>query len=275
MPIETRENEKEGHKMVVAGLDIGHRSVKLVILEDGRILSKKILNSAGETNVLARQILDQTVEEIGLQLSDIKFVTTTGGMGKNVSFSNLYRTVAHCLAKGVHALFPKARTIIDMGGETCNVVKLNEMGEIEDTQSNDKCAAGTGIFFEAMAKLLGTSLEEMGRLATEGEVQFEISSMCVMFAEQEVISHCHENPDISAEALSAGIHLSIAERVAGLAKRLGITEEIVLTGGVAKNAGFVKFLSQRIKATPKVAEDPQIVAAYGAALIGQERIKNS
>jgi predicted CoA-substrate-specific enzyme activase len=196
-------------------------------------------------------------------------------MGKNVSITNLYRTVAACLAKGVFSLFPKARTVIDMGGETCNVVKLSETGEIEDTQSNDKCAAGTGIFFEAMAKLLGTSLDQMGKWATHGEVQFEISSMCVMFAEQEVISHCHENPDISAEALSAGIHLSIAERVAGLAKRLGITDEVVLTGGVAKNPGFVKFLSERINTVPKVPEDPQIIAAYGAALIAEEKTKHT
>jgi len=260
--------------MAVAGIDIGHRSIKVVILEDGKILSKKILNSSEETNVLAKKILDQTVGEIGLAPSHLQFVTTTGGMGKNISFTNLYRTVAYCLAKGVHALFPGARTIIDMGGETCNVVKLNEMGEIEDTQSNDKCAAGTGIFFESMAKLLGVSLEEMGRWATKGKVQFEISSMCVMFAEQEVISHCHENPDISAEALSAGIHLSIAQRVAGLAKRLGIDDEVVLTGGVAKNPGFVKFLSERINTVPKVPEDPQIIAAFGAALTAEEKIKH-
>jgi predicted CoA-substrate-specific enzyme activase len=260
--------------MAVAGIDIGHRSIKLVIVENGKILSKKVLNSSEETNALAKKILDQTLGEIGLAPSHLEFITSTGGMGKNISFTNLYRTVAYCLAKGVHGLFPKARTIIDMGGETCNVVKLNERGEIEDTQSNDKCAAGTGIFFETMAKLLGTSLEDMGRWALKGDVQFEISSMCVMFAEQEVISHCHENPDISAEALSAGIHLSIAERVAGLAKRLGITEEVVVTGGVAKNPGFVKFLGERINALPKVPEDPQIVAAYGAALIAEERKKN-
>lgn len=260
--------------MAVAGMDVGHRSIKLVFVEDGKILSKKVLNSSEETNALARRALDQTIGEIGLDPSRLKFIATTGGMGKSVSFSNLYRTVAFCLAKGVYNLFPKARTIIDMGGETCNVIKLNETGEIEDTQSNDKCAAGTGIFFEAMAKLLGTSLDQMGKWATHGEVQFEISSMCVMFAEQEVISHCHENPDISAEALSAGIHLSIAERVAGLAKRLGITEEVVLTGGVAKNPGFVKFLSQRIKTIPKVPEDPQIMAAYGAAIVAGEKIRN-
>ncbi len=261
--------------MAVAGIDVGHRSIKLVIMENGEILSKKVLNSSEETNALAKRALDQTIEEIGFDPSRLKFIATTGGMGKGVSFSNLYRTVAYCLAKGVYSFFPRARTIIDMGGETCNVIKLNETGEIEDTQSNDKCAAGTGIFFEAMAKLLGTSLGEMGRWATKGKVEFEISSMCVMFAEQEVISHCHENPDISAEALSAGIHLSIAERVAGLAKRLGITEEVVLTGGVAKNPGFVKFLSQRINSIPKVPEDPQIMAAYGAAIIAYEKIRNS
>jgi len=258
--------------MAVVGIDVGHRSIKMVILEDGKILSQKILNTAGETNVLAKQLFDETVAEAELEPSRVRFITTTGGMGKSVAFTNLYRTVPYCLAKGVRALFPQARTIIDMGGETCNVIKLNKLGEIEDTQSNDKCAAGTGIFFEAMAKLLGTSLDHMGKLATQGDIQFEISSMCVVFAEQEVISHCHENPDISAEALAAGIHLSIAERVAGLAKRLGITEEIVLTGGVAKNMGFVKFLSQRIHALARVPADPQIIAAYGAALISQERI---
>lgn len=258
--------------MAVAGIDVGHRSIKLVVMEDEKILSKKTLNSSEEANSISKKILDQSIRETVRDASIIKFVTTTGVMGKSISFSNLYRTIPYCLAKGVSKLFPRARTIIDMGGETCNVVKLNDSGEIEDTQSNDKCAAGTGIFFEAMAKLLGTSLEEMGKWALNGEVKFEISSMCVMFAEQEVISHCHENPDISAEALSAGIHLSIAERVAGLAKRLGITEEVVLTGGVAKNLGFVKFFSERINCTPRIPDDPQIVSAFGAALIANENI---
>ena len=176
-----------------------------------------------------------------------------------------------CLARGVFEVFPKARTIIDLGGETCTVFKMDTDGLILDMQANDKCAAGTGIFFEAMANLLGVSIEEMGILATRGTKNFEISSMCVVFAEQEVISHAHENPDISAADLAASLHASIAARVAGLAKRLTIEDEVVLTGGCAKNPGYVKFMRERLKAEVKVPEDPQSIMAYGAALVAGEK----
>ena len=120
---------------------------------------------------------------------------------------------------------------------------------------------------EAMTKLLGTSIEQMGLLAAAGRKSFDISSMCVVFAEQEVISHAHENPDISAEDLAASLHASIAERVAGLAKRLGIETEVVLTGGCAKNPGYVRYISERLRAVVRVPKDPQVVTAYGAALL--------
>ena len=257
--------------MVTAGIDVGHRTSKLVLLKDGDIISNRVAENSDESTVIVESILNTSLKEADILLENIDFTVTTGAMGKSIPFSNLYRTSMACLARGVFEVFPKARTIIDLGGETCTVFKMDTDGLILDMQANDKCAAGTGIFFEAMANLLGVSIEEMGILATRGTKNFEISSMCVVFAEQEVISHAHENPDISAADLAASLHASIAARVAGLAKRLTIEDEVVLTGGCAKNPGYVKFMRERLKAEVKVPEDPQGIMAYGAALVAGEK----
>jgi len=220
--------------MVTSGIDIGHRTSKLVLLRDGVITGKHVVENSEDSTVIAEKLLKTGLKAANLGPDDIAYTVATGAMGKSIQSADLYRTSMACLARGVFEIFPMARTIIDLGGETCTVFKLDSDGRIVDMQANDKCAAGTGIFFEAMAKLLGVSIEEMGILATQGNKNFEISSMCVVFAEQEVISHAHENPDISAADLSASLHASIAARVAGLAKRLSIEETVVLTGGCAK-----------------------------------------
>ena len=257
--------------MVTSGIDVGHRTSKLVILNDRKIISQRVMENSDESTVIAERLLSSGLKEVDVRREDIDFTIATGAMGKGLKFVDMYRTSMACLARGVFDLFPEARTIIDLGGETCTVFKMGSGGVILDMQTNDKCAAGTGIFFEAMTKLLGVSIEEMGRLATEGTKNFEISSMCVVFAEQEVISHAHENPDISAADLAASLHASIAARVAGLAKRLTVEKDVVLTGGCAKNPGYVKFMQEILKMEVKVPPDPQGIMAYGAALIAGEK----
>lgn len=257
--------------MVTTGIDVGHRTSKLVILNDQKVISRRVMENSDESSVIAEKILSSGLKEVDIPREDIEFTIATGAMGKGLQFVDMYRTSMACLARGVFELFPEARTIIDLGGETCTVFKMGPEGVILDMQANDKCAAGTGIFFEAMAKLLGVSIEDMGRLATEGTKNFEISSMCVVFAEQEVISHAHENPDISAADLAASLHASIAARVAGLAKRLTVEKDVVLTGGCARNPGYVKYMQEILNMDVKVPEDPQGIMAYGAALIADER----
>jgi benzoyl-CoA reductase subunit D len=257
--------------MIVAGIDVGHRTTKLVILRDGDIIAGRVIANSDESSVTAQRIIDQTTGEIKIAPEDISFIVATGSMGKGVKFANLYRTSMACLARGVHEACPSARTVIDLGGETCNIIKINPDGAILDIQSNDKCAAGTGIFFESIARLLGLSIGDMGALAAQGQKTFSINSMCVVFAEQEVISQAHENPDISAADLAASFHASVAEGVAGLAKRLTLENDIALTGGCAINPGYVKYVSVALGSDVKMPEDPQLVTAYGAALSAAEK----
>lgn len=256
--------------MIAAGVDVGHRTTKVVLLEDGKILQENSLANSHEARVASRAILDDALRAAGRAPGDIGRLVATGAMGKEVDLASFYRPSMACLAKGVYRQFPGAKTVIDLGGETCNVLKIGDAGAVVDTQGNDKCAAGTGIFFEAMSKLLGTTLDGLGRLAVRGRKVFEISSMCVVFAEQEVISHAHENPDISAEDLAASLHASIADRVAGLAKRLGVEEDVILTGGCARNPGYVKHLSEKLEVAVRVPEKPELAAAFGAALLAEE-----
>ena len=170
-----------------------------------------------------------------------------------------------CHAKGAHWLFPSARTVIDIGAESSKVMRLNEDGGVEDFAGNDKCAAGTGIFLDTMAKAMEVPVEEAGELSLNYTEKARISSMCAVFAESEVVSHIHRGT--SRNDILAGIHESIADRVFGMSNRVGIKDDVVLTGGVALNIGMVKALEEKLERKIYVPEDPRITGALGAALI--------
>jgi len=261
--------------MKVAGIDVGSRTVKVVILEDSHVLSQSVVISADDAAMDAQRALDGTLEVSVLSQKDLECIVATGIGRKDVPFASKQKTAITCLARGVRSLFPGARTIIDMGAETCSVIKLDEREKVVDSVGHDRCAAGTGIFLETMAKLMQLSLDEMTNLSLLTEREAEISNTCAVFAEQEVVSHVHRDPPTPKSEIIAGIHASVAERVVGLCKRVGIKEDIVLTGGVAKNQGLVKKLEEKMRSKVMVPENPQIVAALGAALVARESILQS
>ena len=258
-------------KMKVAGIDVGSRTVKVVILEDSKILSQSAIIAADEAAVDAERALDEALKGPPvMSREDLEYIVVTGTGRKDVPFASKQRTSMTCLARGAYSLFPGARIIIDMGAETCTVIKLDERGRIMDSVGHDRCAAGTGIFLETMARLMQMSLDEMANLSLLAEREAEISNTCAVFAEQEVVSNIHRDPPTPKSEIIAGIHGSVAERIVGLCKRVGIKEDIVLTGGVAKNQGLVKKLEEKMGSKVKLPERPQIVAALGAALIARE-----
>ena len=129
--------------MVTAGIDVGHRTSKLVLLNDGAVISERVLDNSDESAVIAERVLNKGLKEVDIRQKDIDFTVATGAMGKGIAFADLYRTSMACLARGVFEIFPKARTVIDLGGETCTVFKMDSDGLILDMQANDKCAAGS------------------------------------------------------------------------------------------------------------------------------------
>ncbi|MDP2645642.1 MAG: acyl-CoA dehydratase activase [Desulfobacterales bacterium] len=255
--------------MVSVGIDVGTGSIKVLVLDGDRILSKVKQISDVEEEIAIRTALDTAVSEAKISKDSIKFVTATGAGGKNVSNPQEIVTDITSAVKGSCHLFPAARTIIDVGSEQSRAVKCDGQGNVKDFATNEKCAAGAGAFIEAMARAVGTDFDQFIKLYFESGKEIPINAQCAVFAESEVVSLI--NSDATAADISRAINHSIAERVSSLTRRVGVEEKIVLIGGVALNTGFVNSLKQFLKTEILLPDDPLFVNALGAALIGQER----
>jgi predicted CoA-substrate-specific enzyme activase len=205
--------------------------------------------------------------------NDDFYIVTTGAGGKSVSFAHQKKSVNTCMARGIHYLFPSAKMAIDLGAETSTVIKINERGRVSDWANQDKCAAGTGLFLQQMARLMKMSLQEMSELSFPANSKADITSTCAVFAESEVISHVHRDPPTPKEVIIAGIYSSVVSRVMALCKRIGIERDVVVCGGAALNAGLVNILEKELGFKVLVPENPQLIAALGAAIIARENIE--
>ncbi|MDY6969292.1 MAG: acyl-CoA dehydratase activase [Spirochaetota bacterium] len=260
--------------MAVIGVDVGSLATKTVVIDENKgILSYNILRSGHDYKGAAEQSIKDAIENAGLERNDIDFILSTGYGRSAVVMSTMADaqvTEITCHAKGIHWLFPEARTIIDIGGQDSKVIGLDEKGNVNNFVMNDKCAAGTGRFLEVMATALSVTIQDMGDLIISSNEIVEVSSMCTVFAESEVISlfaKGHNKSDIAA-----GIADSIARRITGLVGQVGLKEKVAMSGGVAKNKGVVQSIEKRIGAKLNISEEPQIVGAIGAAIAASERI---
>ncbi|HHX86733.1 MAG TPA: 2-hydroxyglutaryl-CoA dehydratase, partial [Firmicutes bacterium] len=188
----------------------------------------------------------------------------------SVPFANKQVTEITCHGKGAHFLFPAARTVIDIGGQDSKVIRLSDLGSVVDFAMNEKCAAGTGRFLEVMAQALEVKLEDMAQIARKALRSVSISSMCTVFAESEVVSLIAEGTP--REEIIRGLHQAVADRTSGLVHRVGLEKQVVMTGGVAKNAGAVHCLEEKLKVKIVVPEEPQITGALGAALVACDAV---
>ena len=256
--------------MLVAGVDVGAATAKTVILSDGKILSYAIMPTGFDVIYAANEITKLALEKVGRSMDDLKFVISTGYARSTVSFANKALTEILCHAKGAHFLLPEVRTIIDIGGQDSKVIGVNEAGNVVDFVMNDKCAAGTGRFFEVMAEVLKLNITEMGPVALTSNNPCHISSTCTVFAETEMVSLRAQGK--SREDLIGGIHKAAASRIAIMGRTVGYKKVIVLTGGGAKNVGIKKFLEDEIKMEIMIPEEPQIMGALGAALLAKAEL---
>jgi len=254
--------------MTFAGVDVGARSVKLVILRDGEILFAKAVATEEEGAVASQQLIEEVLWETNLSSDELWHIVSTGEGRATVSFANTRRSEQLCHARGARWLFPSARTVLDVGYEGSRAMKLNEEGRVIDFALNSRCAAGSGAFLEAMTHIVEMPLEEMGMMAATAKRRAKISSYCAVFAESEVISNIHRG--VSKERIVAGIHESVVDRLVEVLRRVGIVEDVVITGGVAKNIGVIKALERNLGLEVKAPADPQVVGALGAALIAQD-----
>jgi predicted CoA-substrate-specific enzyme activase len=259
-------------KMKALGIDVGSLNVKAVILDGDGPLVSTLLPAGEGAEAIARAAMDDVIKKSGLT-QDGWYIVATGVGGKAVTFSQQQKAITTCLARGVHRLFPTARMVIDMGAETSTVLRINDRGRVTDWAGQDKCAAGTGMFLQAMAKLMQISLEEMADYSLRAKKQADISGTCAVFAESEVISHVHRVPPTPKEEIIAGIHASMVSRIMGLLKRIGIAKDVAVVGGVARNRGLIDILEKELGFKVLVPESPEMAAALGAAILARENIE--
>lgn len=254
--------------MYFVGVDIGSTMTKTVLMDtNGKVLSAIKGPTGPEHRQLANEVMKAALEQAGLQLEDISYVVATGYGRLNVPFADRQITELTCHAKGVSSLFPNVRTAIDIGGQDAKCMKINN-GKLLDFAMNDKCAAGTGRFLEVIAATLGIKLEDLGDISLKSAKKVEISNLCTIFAQQEVVARLSEGE--KPEDIIAGLHDALASRVAALARRLKIEPDVVLTGGVAKNVGIVRAMKENLGCELLIPEDPLLTGAMGAAILAKE-----
>ncbi|MCD7982129.1 MAG: acyl-CoA dehydratase activase [Clostridiales bacterium] len=258
---------KGEHPMYVMGIDSGSTSTNAVIINEKKdILSWAVIRTGAKSGESAERILQEILAKAHLKREDLTRIVSTGYGRVSIPFADRNVTEISCHGKGAHFLNPAVRTILDIGGQDSKAIRLNERGDVTDFVMNDKCAAGTGRFLEMMARTLEIGIDELGPISLRAKENIEISSMCSVFAESEVISLIAQNKETAD--IAHGIHKAIAGKAISLMKRVGLEKEFMMTGGVAKNPGVVKVLEEQLGASLYIYEQPEIVGALGAALFG-------
>ena len=251
------------------GIDIGSTASKCVMLADGKDIVAKSLIPVGAGTSGPQRAIDEVLASTGKKREDMAYILATGyGRNSLMDFADKQMSELSCHAKGAHFLFPEVHTVIDIGGQDVKVLEI-ENGVMTNFAMNDKCAAGTGRFLDVMARVLEVDVKDLGRLGAMSTKYVGISSTCTVFAESEVISQLAMGTD-KCDIIN-GIHRSVAGRVAGLAHRIGVREQVVMTGGVAQNQGIVKALQDELGHEIHTSPLTQYNGALGAALFAFDK----
>lgn len=254
--------------MITAGIDLGAKTIKVVILKDDTVVARRLVLTGFEQQQAADTAMADALTQANIAKSDIQKMVATGAGRKAISWVKENVTEVTADARAMAFLYPNVRTLIDVGAEEARAIKCAPHGKVADFAVNEKCAAGTGTFVEAMARALELRIEEMGEWSLQATTAVPMNALCTVFAESEVVSLIHAKtpkPDIAR-----AVHDAIASRITSMARRVGVEKDIALIGGVAHNVGFVDALKRGLKCDVHVPADPEFVGALGAALIAKE-----
>jgi benzoyl-CoA reductase subunit D len=250
---------------------MGTQSVKAVIVKDGEVLARGKAFSGFDPAKAAEQALGEALKDAKLSLSDVNHITATGsGMDLAPNSDSTISMMGADAKAGVY-LFPKARTIIDVGAEEARAVKCDDNGIMMDFVVNERCAAGAGAFIEAMARALEVKMQDMGPLSLKAERASSINASCVIFGESDVVTLIHRQE--SKPEIARAIFDAMADRISSMVHRLGVNPDVVLLGGVAKDVGFVASLKRKLGVDVLIPEFPEYAGALGAALVAAKRAK--
>jgi predicted CoA-substrate-specific enzyme activase len=248
--------------MISAGIDIGSRTIKVVLLEDNKMTFEKVVDNSFNPIETCRSILEE------LKYDRI----TSTGYGRHL-FADYYKSEViseiKAFAMGIHHVFPTARTILDIGGQDTKAISIDDKGQIMKFEMNDKCAAGTGRFLEIMSMALRFSLDEFSQQALSTKESVNINSMCAVFAESEIISMLSKGEDRTK--IARGIHHSVIKKSMAIIKRVGIQKDIAFAGGGARSNALRVLMEEVYQQKVLVPSNPQIIGALGCAIYSQNQ----
>jgi predicted CoA-substrate-specific enzyme activase len=256
--------------MLGAGVDVGSTQTKAVLVDDERrIVARTLIETGANVSRAGEQAFLRACETAGLPREAVGYVVGTGYGRYKVTFGDAQITEITCHARGAHSLFPRTRTVIDMGGQDTKAIRVNPDGSVLDFSMNDKCAAGTGRFLSAAADVTGISLDELGPVSLQAKVPVRLTSVCTVFVESDIMSYLAQRKTV--EDILGGVHKAIATRTMALVRRVGVEDEVTFTGGVSRNVGMVQALEGVLGRPINVSPDGHFMGALGAALFALER----
>jgi benzoyl-CoA reductase subunit D len=250
--------------MISAGIDVGSSNTKAVIIKDGKVVARQNVPTGLDQLASAQKALEMALKTAGIKKESLSKVVATG-MGRDSlkSISNNQVNEYVSAAKGINFLMPSVRVVVDAGSEEARAVKVTLDGKASDFAVNEKCAAGAGTFVEAMAGALEVPLDEFAKFPLQSTKKISMNAQCAVFAESEVVSLMHSK--VTKADISKAVHDAIADRIAAMARRVGVEKDVALIGGVALNIGFIDSFKRNLGVDILVPENPQFVSAIGAA----------
>lgn len=251
---------------IVAGIDVGSGSTKCVLLDEGmRVVGRACVRTMPDFDQTARNALERASGGRPPQ-----YVATTGLGRYSMQSRQIQITDITCAARGARRFEPDASFVLDIGAQCTRAIKMDDRGKVREFRTNEKCAAGSGGFLERAARYLEVTVDELGAMSLEAREPAQISSVCAVLAESEIINHVSEGRAVAD--IVRGIHRSLAERALMLLRRVGVSGKVVLVGGVALQGGMVVACREKFELDVVVPPEPQYVAATGAALLGWQRL---
>ena len=257
--------------MISAGIDCGAKNTKTVIIKDGEVIGKGLVLTGFDQEKAVEDSLDIAIQAAGIARNDIRRICGTGS-GKNaVKIADNEVDDIKAMSKGAHFFFPNARTVADVGAEEGRAAKIDEKGNPVDFAINEKCAAGAGVFIEAMARALEVSIEEMGQLSLQSDKKIPMNAQCVVFAESEVVALIHAKTE--KQDISKAIHDAMASRIVSMIRQIGVNKDVAMIGGVGYNPGFVAAMLRELKVEEVyIPDEPEYGSAVGAAVLAAEEV---
>jgi predicted CoA-substrate-specific enzyme activase len=259
--------------LITAGIDIGSLSAQAAIVRDGVLLSWCNETAGPDTVQTAQSVLDTALEKASLAGEAVEYVVGTGYGRYAIPLADKTVTEISCHARGANYFFPAARTVLDMGGQDCKAIRCDSSGKVKAFVMNDKCAAGTGRSMDILAKLIGIAVKDIGPLSLNSkEKPRPLSHTCVIYAKSEAIQMLRQG--VPLEDVLAAYCDALARRTALLIRQVGLEQEFVISGGIAKNEGVVNRIEAHLGTASHICAEPQIVGALGAALIAGDLVGN-